>query len=67
MRFMLITALWLQLGQIYFAPISSSKALSLVAAPLSVHDEEKQSSIATHLLSVFKPIGVSSSQVGRMR
>jgi hypothetical protein len=52
---------------IYFAPISSSKVLSLVAAPRTVHDKEKHSSIATHLLSIFKPIGVSSSQVGRMR
>jgi hypothetical protein len=38
-----------------------------VAAPHTVHDEEKHSSIATHLLSVVKPIGISSSQVGRMR
>jgi hypothetical protein len=37
-----------------------------VAAPHTVHDEEKHSSTATHLLSVVKPIGISSSQVGRM-
>jgi hypothetical protein len=48
-------------------PISSSKALSLVAAPCTVHDKEKHSSIARHLLSVVKPIGVSPSRVGRMR
>jgi hypothetical protein len=64
---MLMTALWLQLGRIYFVPISSSNALSLVVAPRTVHDEEKHSSIAMHLLSVVKPMGVTSSQVGRMR
>jgi hypothetical protein len=47
-------------------PISSSKALSLVAAPRTVRDEEKHSSIATYLLCVVKPIGVSSSRIGRM-
>jgi hypothetical protein len=53
MRSMLITALWLQLGRIYFVPNSSSKALSLIAAPRTVHDEEEHSSIAAHLSSVF--------------
>jgi hypothetical protein len=53
-----ITALWLLLGRIYFVPISSSKALLLVAAPLSVHNEEKHSSIATQLLRDVKTIGV---------
>jgi hypothetical protein len=66
MRSMLITALLFQLGRIYFVPISSSNAFSLVAAPRTVHDEEKHSSIATHLFSVVKPTGVSSSRVGRM-
>jgi hypothetical protein len=67
MRSILITAVWLQLGRTYFVPNSSSKALSLVGAPRTVHDEDQHSSIATHLLSVIKPIGVSPLQVGRMR
>jgi hypothetical protein len=58
MSSMPITALWLQLGRIYFVPISRSKALLLVAAPLSVHNEEKHSSIATYLLRAVKTIGV---------
>jgi hypothetical protein len=67
MRSMLITALWLQFGRIYSVPNTSNKALLLVWPPRTVHDEEKHSSIATHLLSVVKPVGVSPSQVGRMR
>jgi hypothetical protein len=61
-RSILITALWLQFGRIHFVPNSSSKALSLVGTPRTVHDEDEHRSIAAHLLSFVHPIGVSPSQ-----